>query len=261
MGQSSVISFSALWLSDRGSWGVDPDHGHGQNSVGRHVMPGVGERGRVAREAHRYQRFALDFPAVAEAELAGRQAAEPRTVFLCWKDIEDRANCYKVACLVRGIRGVKLRSRARSRLRRCAAIVMIAAAMALAFETSFIPTSETATGENNHSHHDNASHSPHSGHPKTHVVTHVHADGTVHRHAVDGALDDHFRESGSPCWSMAIVVGVLPSLSVCTVEAILIGKLAIEGLDPYRSTEPDVPGRPPRPPSIAWPRAAMGRAT
>ena len=149
------------------------------------------------------------------------------------------------------IRGVKLHSRARSRLRRCAAIVMIAAAMAFTFETSIIATSEAATGDDNHSHHEHASHSPHGGHQKTHVVTHVHADGTVHRHDVDGALDDHIRESGSPCWSMAVVFGVLPSPGVCTVEAILIGKLAIEGLVPYRSTEPDVPGRPPRPPSIA----------
>jgi hypothetical protein len=50
---------------------------------------------------------------------------------------------------------------------------------------------------------------------------------------------------------MAIVVGVLPSLNVCPVEAILIGKIAMEELDPYRGTEPDVPGRPPRTPSIA----------
>jgi hypothetical protein len=127
---------------------------------------------------------------------------------------------------------------------------MIAAAMAFAFETSFIPTSETATGETDHSHQEHAPQHPHGGH-QTHVAMHVHADGTVHRHVVDGALDDHIRESGSPCWSLAIVVGVLPSLSVCTVEAILIGKLAIKGLDPYRGTEPDVPGRPPRPPSIA----------
>ena len=81
---------------------------------------------------------------------------------------------------------------------------------------------------------------------------HIHADGTVHRHAVDDdELADHLRESGSPCWSMAIVVGVMPSLSVCPLEAILIGKIAMEELDPYRGTEPDVPGRPPSTPSIA----------
>jgi hypothetical protein len=50
---------------------------------------------------------------------------------------------------------------------------------------------------------------------------------------------------------MAIVVGVLPSLSICPVEATLIGKLAIEGLEPYRGTEPAVPRPPPSIPSIA----------
>jgi hypothetical protein len=38
---------------------------------------------------------------------------------------------------------------------------------------------------------------------------------------------------------------------VCAVEAILIGKLAIQGLEHYRGTGPDGPRRPPRPPSIA----------
>jgi hypothetical protein len=129
--------------------------------------------------------------------------------------------------------------------------LMIAAAMAFIFQATFIPTSATAAGENSHYHH---GHLSYKGHTKTHIVTHVHADGTVHRHAVDGgdrALDDHLQEPGCPCcWNMAIMVGVLPSLGVCTVEEILIGKLAIEELDPYRGTEPDGPRRPPRPPSI-----------
>jgi hypothetical protein len=125
---------------------------------------------------------------------------------------------------------------------------MMAAALAFTFETSFITTSETVTQED----HDDALDSASDAHPKAHLVTHTHADGTVHRHAVDdNAIDDHVRESGSPCWSMAIVVGVLPSLSVCPVEAILIGKIAMKELDPYRGTEPDVPGRPPSIPSIA----------
>ena len=123
-----------------------------------------------------------------------------------------------------------MRLRARSRFRRCVAIVMMAAAMAFTFETSFITTSEaaeTATHEDHH--HDASPDSANGADPKTHIITHIHADGTVHRHAVDeDELADHLRESGSPCWSMAIVVGVLPSLSVCPVEAILIGKLAIE---------------------------------
>jgi hypothetical protein len=129
---------------------------------------------------------------------------------------------------------------------------MIAAAMAFTFETSFISTSEAAAGEIDHAHHEHAPHHPDVGHPKTHAVTHIHADGTIHRHAVaDDEHANHVRQSGSPCWSMAVVVGVLPSLSACAIEEILIGKLAIEGVPPHRGTEPDVPGRPPRPPSLA----------
>jgi hypothetical protein len=129
---------------------------------------------------------------------------------------------------------------------------MIAAAVAFTFETSFISTSEAAAGEIDHPHHKHAPDQPDGAHPKTHVVTHIHADGTVHRHAVDDdELDRHVRRSGSPCWSMAVVVGVLPSLSACAIEETLIGKLAIEGVPPHRGTEPDVPGRPPRTPSIA----------
>jgi hypothetical protein len=131
---------------------------------------------------------------------------------------------------------------------------MIAAMFEFALQATDIRPSANAAGEHGGSHLGYTPGPPYRGHPKTHIVTHVHADGTVHRHAVDdgnGAIDDHLRESGSPCWSMAIVVGVLPSPSVCAVEAILIGKLALQGLEPYRGTEPDGPRRPPRPPSIA----------
>jgi ABC-type nickel/cobalt efflux system permease component RcnA len=127
---------------------------------------------------------------------------------------------------------------------------MMAAGVAFTFEISFITTSATATHEDHD--HDAGPDSSNGAHPKTHLVTHIHADGTVHRHAVDDEdLADHLRESGSPCWSMAIVVGVLPSLSVCPVEAILIGKIAMEELDPHRGTEPAVPRPPPSIPSIA----------
>jgi hypothetical protein len=130
---------------------------------------------------------------------------------------------------------------------------MIAASMAFTFETSSISTSESAAVEIDHAHHESAPHHPDITHPKTHIVTHMHADGTIRRHAVDDdELDNHVRQqSGSPCWSMAVVVGVLPNLSACSIEAILIGQLAIEGVPPHRGTEPDVPGRPPRTPSIA----------
>jgi hypothetical protein len=119
---------------------------------------------------------------------------------------------------------------------------MIAAAMAFTFETSIIATSETATGEDNHSHQTCAI-------PLADIrnsfVTRPARDGPLAY--ADGALDHIFR-SVLPV-EHGIVVGVLTR--VVRVEAILIGKLAIEGLDPYRGTEPDVPGRPPRPPSIA----------
>jgi hypothetical protein len=140
-----------------------------------------------------------------------------------------------------------------SRFHRSVVIVMIAAMLEFALQATYVQPSANAASENAGAH-GYATGLPRLGHPKSHIVTHVHADGTVHRHAVGdgkGAIDDHLRESGSPCWSMAIVVGVLPSPSVCAVEAILIGKLAIQGLDPYRGTEPDGPRRPPRPPSIA----------
>jgi hypothetical protein len=50
---------------------------------------------------------------------------------------------------------------------------------------------------------------------------------------------------------MAIVVAVLPLLPVSQVDAAPCSRVAIENLDPYRSTEPDGPRRPPRPPNIA----------
>jgi hypothetical protein len=140
---------------------------------------------------------------------------------------------------------VKLRIGGQSRFHRNVILVMIAAMLEFALQATYIRPSADNGGSPGY-----ASRS----HAKTHLVTHVHADGTVHRHAVEGgkgAVDDHLRESGSPCWSMAIVVGVMPSPSLCAVEAILIGKLAIHALDSYRGTEPDGPRRPPRPPSIA----------
>jgi hypothetical protein len=147
-----------------------------------------------------------------------------------------------------------LRIGAKSRFHRGVIVVMIAAMLEFALQATYIQRSANAAETKSGAHLGYTTGSlPYRGHP-TRIVTHVHADGTVHRHAVkdgNGTIDDHLRESGSPCWSMAIVVGVLPSPSVCAVEAILIGKLAMQGLDPYRGTEPDGPRRPPRPPSIA----------
>lgn len=148
-----------------------------------------------------------------------------------------------------------MRIGAQSRFCRSVVIVMIAAMLEFTLQAAEIRPSANAVDSKAGSHHGHTADGlPYRSPAKTHIVTHVHADGTVHRHAVEdgkGAIDDHLRESGSPCWSMAIVVGVLPSPGACAVEAILIGKLAIHGLEPYRGTEPDGPRRPPRPPSIA----------
>jgi hypothetical protein len=171
-----------------------------------------------------------------------------------WAGPEDKAFSSAALRLGSGFGGVKLRLGDQSRFHRWVIILMIAAMLEFALQTAYIQPSAEAAGTKAGSPHGYAAGPlPYRGHPKTHIVTHVHADGTVHRHAVgsgDGAVDDHLRESGSPCWSLAIVVGVVPSSSVCAIEAILIGKLAVEGLDPYRGTEPDGPRRPPRPPSI-----------
>ncbi len=124
---------------------------------------------------------------------------------------------------------------------------MMAAAVAFTLQATFI--AQTAAGANSHFHH------PLHQHAKTHLVTHVHADGTVHKHAVeDGAraLNDHLQEPGCPCcWNMAIVVGVLPLAYVAEPDAVVATRLAFHIWRPYRGTEPDGPRRPPRTPSIA----------
>ena len=151
-----------------------------------------------------------------------------------------------------------MRLRARTPFRWCADIMMMAAALAFTVQGTFI--AQAATGVNSHYHHGYGQrqavhqHAVHH-HAKSHVVAHVHADGTVHRHAVDDgkrALSDHSQQPGCPCcWNMAIVAAVLPLLPVSQLDAAPRSRVAIEHLDPYRSTEPDGPRRPPRPPSIA----------
>jgi hypothetical protein len=154
-----------------------------------------------------------------------------------------------------GLDVVKLPVGDQSRFHQSVVILMIVAMLEFALQATYIQPSASVLDSNGASRVGYAASGlPYEGPPKTRLVTHVHADGTVHRHAVEGtkgAIDNHLRESGSPCWSMAIVVGVLPSPSLCAVETILIGKLAIQGREPYRGTEPDGPRRPPRPPSIA----------
>src|SRR5262245_41284242 len=131
---------------------------------------------------------------------------------------------------------------------------MMVAVIAFTLQATFIASSEGATEETSLYHHGFARSHVHQEAPP-HEVAHVHADGTAHRHAIDdddGALNDHIQEPGCPCcWNMAIVVGVLPAPTACTVALASGARFAIEAPAPYRDTEPNGPRRPPRPPSIA----------
>src|SRR5437773_3471465 len=100
---------------------------------------------------------------------------------------------------------------------------MMVAAMAFMLQGTLIATSEAATGETGKYHHGMAhshSHASHDDHgAESHLVTHVHTDGTMHRHAIDDdELDEHLKEHGCGCcYSMAIATCVLPSLSCCSL--------------------------------------------
>jgi hypothetical protein len=124
---------------------------------------------------------------------------------------------------------------------------MLAAAVAFALQATFI--AHAAAGTN--SHYQPSLHR----HAHAQVVAHVHADGTVHKHAVENgarAMNDHLQEPGCPCcWNMALVMGVLPLPVIARLHAVAATRLSMRQPDPYRSTEPDGPTRPPRTPSIA----------
>ena len=126
---------------------------------------------------------------------------------------------------------------------RFAVILMMTAVLAFGLEGTFVTAAATPpTPEKSHHHH---------GHNQSHIVTHVHIDGTVHRHAVDdenGGLARHMKERGSA--TVAPGMAVLPSPNGIAVAMVAGSKLAIEPPDPYRGTEPDGPRKPPRPPSI-----------
>jgi len=151
-----------------------------------------------------------------------------------------------------------LRPRLRPWVRRFAVVSMIAAVLAFTFEGTFIATAAVPAPQPSHQHHSRShtthqdhGHSHSGGQAKAHVVTHVHADGTVHRHAVDdenGGLARHMKERGSA--SIAPGIAVLPSPSVLSVSLVAGRKLAIEPPTPFRGIEPDGPRKPPRPPSI-----------
>ena len=150
-----------------------------------------------------------------------------------------------------------MRHRPRPWVRRFAVMTMITAVLAFTFEGTFVATAAVAAPQPSH-HHSHTSHQDHGhshshsgGQAKAHVVTHVHVDGTVHRHAVDdenGGLARHMKERGSA--SIAPGIAVLPSPSVLSVSLVAGRKLAIEPPSPFRGIEPDGPRKPPRPPSI-----------
>src|SRR5215471_158327 len=100
-------------------------------------------------------------------------------------------------------RGTKLRIGGRSRFHQSIIVVMIIAMLEFALQATYIQPSANAVDSKGDSHHvHTASGLPFQGRMNTRIVSHVHADGTVHRHAVEGgkgAIEDHLRESGSPC--------------------------------------------------------------
>jgi hypothetical protein len=134
-------------------------------------------------------------------------------------------------------------------LRRLAVIVMMTASLAFALQGVCVAASEAATGDSSHYYLGFAFH--HAGGTHSHLATHRHADGTVHTHAVDdakGSLADHVKQPG---WNMAVVVCVVPAVTVPGRSEVAGEKLTIQ--NPRRLWVARLDGlrRPPRPPSIA----------
>jgi hypothetical protein len=134
-------------------------------------------------------------------------------------------------------------------LRRLAIIAMMTATLAFALQGVCVAASEAATGDSSHYYLDFAFHHPGGTH--AHAITHRHADGTIHRHAVDdddGALADHVKQPG---WNMALVICVVPAVAMPALSEVAGERLAME--NPRRPWVAAIDGlrRPPRPLSIA----------
>jgi hypothetical protein len=126
---------------------------------------------------------------------------------------------------------------------------MMAATLAFALQGICVAASEAATGDSSHYYFGFAFHHPGGTH--SHLVSHRHADGTIHTHAVDdakGALADHVKQPG---WNMAAVVCVVPSIALPGLCEVTGERLAIENPRRLWLAELDRLRRPPRPPSIA----------
>jgi hypothetical protein len=103
---------------------------------------------------------------------------------------------------------------------------MMTAALAFALQGICVAASEAATGDSSHYYLGFAFHHAHGGH--SHIITHRHADGTIHRHAIgddDGALADHVKQPG---WNMAVVVCVVPAVTVPALSEVAGEKLTME---------------------------------
>ncbi len=142
-----------------------------------------------------------------------------------------------------------MRSARRPFLQHVAVAMMMTAAVAFALQCIFVAASEAATGDTSH-YYLGFVFGPHGGN-HSHAVTHRHADGTIHQHAIDDdddALAKHVKEPG---WNMALVICVLPCPDVTAFTEIAGCKLAIQKA--RRLPVADIGGlrRPPRPSSIA----------
>jgi len=128
--------------------------------------------------------------------------------------------------------------------------LMMTAAVAFALQCIFVAASEAATGDTSH-YYLGFVFGPHGGN-HSHAVTHRHADGTIHQHAIDDDDDDalakHVKEPG---WNMALVICVLPCRDISAISEIASQKLTIEKPDHLRVVDLGGLRRPPRPPSIA----------
>jgi hypothetical protein len=135
-------------------------------------------------------------------------------------------------------------------LKRLATILMMVAAVAVALQGIFVAASEAATGDTSHyylgfvlGHLHNQAHS--------HVVSHRHADGIIHQHAIDDdddALAKHVKQTG---FNMALAICVLPRLDVPAICGMAGQKLSMATPPGLPLIDPGRQRPPPRPPSIA----------
>jgi hypothetical protein len=135
-------------------------------------------------------------------------------------------------------------------IQRLATVVMMTAAVAFGLQCIFVAASESATGDSSHYYLGFVFSHPHSE-SHSHIVTHKHSDGTIHKHAIDDdddALAQHVREPG---WNMALVICVLPCRDISAIPEAPSRKLTIENSNHLWIVDLSGLRRPPRPPSIA----------